>query len=458
MIVLPTLLAFVPLPSAHAAWTAPVTIDGSGLPPYQRVAIDPSGNAIFVFEKNDSTCCNRVQTRVRFANGTLSPLLYLSPTGVPAGQPAVAVDQSGNAVYVWGQSDGTTDCNGTPCSRIVIRVRFANGSMSAIKTLSDPGEHATYPEVAVDPNGNATATWSRYDGTTDCGGTPGCLRDQGRRRSASGTLGPVVTLSDAGKFGDSFPQVAVDQSGNAIFAIDQPDGSSGCFGPPVGCGRVDTRLLSASGTLSAVQHLSPAGRGAGDGRLGVDQNGNAVFLWSRQDGTTDCTGSGCLRVQDRVRHPDGTLSSVQTLSDAGQDALSANVAVNQGGTAAAVWLRETPSTCDEFGTPCREVQTRVRAAGGTLSAIQSLTSTKPNSDYAHVGIDQSGNAVYVWRANGLGAIRARTRTSSGTLGTTRTISKSGETAYDPVLAVAPTGTAVAAWPSMPGGLEAAFGP
>jgi hypothetical protein len=457
VIALPALLAFAAPPSAHAAWTTPQTIASGG--EYQKVAFDPSGNAIFAFEKYDSTCnCNRVQTRVRFANGTLSPLLYLSPTGVPAGYVAVAVDQGGNAVYVWEQSDGTTDCDGFGCARIVIRVRFANGSMSAIKTLSDPGEHGTYPEVAVDPNGNAAATWSRYDGTTGCGGTPGCLRDQARRRSASGRLGPVLTLSDAGKFGDSFPQVAVDQSGNAAFAIDQPDGSSGCGGPPVGCERVDTRVLSAGGTLSAVQHLSPAGRDAGGGQVGVDQNGNAVFVWSRQDGTTDCDGTGCFRVQDRVRRLDGTLSSVQTLSDAGQDAFSANVAVNQGGTAAAVWLRDTPSTCDEFGTPCREVQTRVRSAGGGLSAVQNLTSANPDALYAHVGIDQNGNAVYVWRANSLYAIRARTRSSSGTLGTATTISNSGETAYEPVLAVAPTGKAVAAWPNMPGGLEAAVGP
>src|SRR5439155_25128782 len=135
-----------------------------------EVAFDPSGNAIFAYEVTDPACgnCRRIQTRVRYANGTVSAPQYLTALGQTisdsAFSPSVAVDQSGNAVYVWKRPDGTNTCSGYPgCTRVQIRVRFANGSLSATKTLSDPGRNALNPEVAVDPNGNATAVWALID-------------------------------------------------------------------------------------------------------------------------------------------------------------------------------------------------------------------------------------------------------------------------------------------------------
>jgi hypothetical protein len=455
VVVLAALLAFAATPSAHAAWTDPITIATGVSFPDERVAFDPNGNAIFAYEAYDSACgCQRIQTRVLYANGTLSAPQYVSPTGGSASYPSLAVDQAGNAAYVWSRRDGSGGCGvSAGCDRVQIRVRFANGSMSATKTLSDPGQNAWYPEVAVDPNGNATAVWFLLAFHEPI---------QARRRSASGTLGPLLTISDPTKnnFAER-PHVAVDRSGNAIFAFNQQDGSSasGCLAD--GCKRVQTRVLSAGGSLSAIQILSPPGRSAGNGQLGVDQNGNAIFMWSRQDGTTDCHGTGCDRVQTRVRRSDGTLSVVQTLSDPGQDSYG-TLAVNQLGTAAFVWLRKTASTRCSYGAPCLEVQTRVRRAGGALSAVQAITSAKPDAGAAHVGIDQNGNAVYVWIAAAsapTNLLRARTRSSSGTLSTPKTLANSGEGLYDTALAVSPNGRAIAAWyPYLSGRLEAAVGP
>jgi hypothetical protein len=437
VIALPALLAFAAPPSAHAAWTAPIPIATQDDFPSESVAFDPSGNAIFAYDTGE-----RIQTRVLYANGTLSAPQYVSPTGEQgASNPLVAVDQGGNAVYVW------------RASGVQIRVRFANGSMSTTKTLSDPGQEVYNPNVAVDPNGNATAVWQSVGSAY--------RSIQARRRSASGALGPLLTISDPKNADTPAAHVAVDQSGNAIFVFGRYDGSSACGGG--GCMRVQTRVLSAGGTLSAPQILSPAGQHAHFVQLGLDQNGNAIFAWTRQDGTTDCNGTGCLRVQARVRRRDGTLSIVQTLSDPGQNSYGNFLAVNQLGTAAFVWARETAATCFD-NDPCLAVQTRVRRAGGALSAVQTLTSSKPDAEAQRVGIDREGNSVYLWIAAATSrsnVLRARTRSSSGTLGTPETLSNAG--ALSPIeisLAVRPNGTALAAWYDYTVGdrLDAAFGP
>jgi hypothetical protein len=76
------------------------------------------------------------------------------------------VDQSGDAVFDWRRFDGTTGCGGLPgCERIQARARSAAGTLSAVQTLSAAGEPAFLPQVAVDPGGSAVAVWTRFDGS-----------------------------------------------------------------------------------------------------------------------------------------------------------------------------------------------------------------------------------------------------------------------------------------------------
>jgi hypothetical protein len=170
----------------------------------------------------------------------------------------------------------------------------------------------------------------------------GCYRVQTRARSVAGTLSAVQTLSEPGQ--DAYrSQVVVDQSGYAVFVWDRPDGTTGCSGGSgdfyPGCLRVQASARSAAGALSAVQTLSAAGANACCGQVGVDQTGNAVFVWERADGTTGCRGSGCLRVQARTRSAAGALGAVQTLSAPGEPADAPEVGVNLNGDAVADWQR-----------------------------------------------------------------------------------------------------------------------
>jgi hypothetical protein len=59
------------------------------------------------------------------------------------------------------------------------------------------------PDVGLDDSGNATFAWRRLDATQSCGPNEGgCWQVQAVRRSASGVMSEVRTLSPPGIFGD----------------------------------------------------------------------------------------------------------------------------------------------------------------------------------------------------------------------------------------------------------------
>src|SRR6266540_5316395 len=127
------------------------------------------------------------------AQATWSAPVTVSPSGHSARYPQVGVDQSGNAVFVWRRPDGTTDCGGSPgCVRIQVVARSAAGTLSLVDTVSPPGQGADRPQVAVDQSGNAVIGWSGDANVAEC-----CAVQAGAR-SAAGTLSPVQIISPVG--------------------------------------------------------------------------------------------------------------------------------------------------------------------------------------------------------------------------------------------------------------------
>ena len=179
----------------------------------------------------------------------------LSGAGQDAEDPQVAVDADGDAVFTWWRNDGAND-------RVQARARSAAGVLSAVQNLSAAGQNAFDPQVAVDADGDAVFTWSRFDGTND--------RIQARARSAAGALSAVQTLSDAGQTRTS-SQVAVDADGDAVVTWRRFDGTNtGCRPRPGrSCTRrvahrvLEARLVGSGGYSSAGRAFGwqPKGRG-----------------------------------------------------------------------------------------------------------------------------------------------------------------------------------------------------
>jgi hypothetical protein len=410
----PLLLALLATPaSAHAAFSFAGTLSPPGQDAYfANVAIAPNGDAVFVWERYDGTdqCgrtdygCIRVQARARSTDGTLSAVQTLSAAGRNAYSPHVGVDSEGDAVFSWNRYDGTTQCGGFYCLRVQARARSADGTLSAVQTLSDAGQNAGSSQVEVESDGDALFAWARYDGTTN--------RIQARARSASGALSAVETLSAPGGAAGG-PQIGLAANGNAVFVWSRREETAQCFDPfgsPYPCTRIQTRARSAAGTLSSVQTLSASGQDAGAPEVAVDSDGDAVFVWLRPDGTMQCeVGSfqtGCYRVQTRARSAGGVLSAVQTLSAGGEHAGYAHVTGDSNGNAVFVWQRRDGTTqcLDEAGpSGCERIHARARSADGSLGTVQTLSAGGQHGLYPAVSADPDGgldpnavDAVVVW--------------------------------------------------------------
>ena len=70
--------------------------------------------------------------------------------------------------------------------------------------LSQVDQNAGDPEMAIDAQGNAIFVWKKNPGSVDQ------FRVQARQASAGGALGPILDLSTNGKDALGFPKVAVD--------------------------------------------------------------------------------------------------------------------------------------------------------------------------------------------------------------------------------------------------------
>jgi hypothetical protein len=332
-------------------------------------------------------------------------LLAASPAAQAANSAQVGVDAAGNATFVWRHWNGSHYVAQT-------RTRSASGVLSATQTLSSPDVDAETPQLAVDPAGNATFVWTRWNGVNRI--------VQTRTRSAAGALTAIQDLSVDNRYPDRMAQVAVDGNGNATFVWRESEGW------------IHARRRSANGTLGDVVLVTPSKTDAP--QLAVDSAGTVTFVW------VNWYGYGTPYViQTRTWTKAGVLTPVYGVSAQGQNPQGPQMAVAPAGDATFTWQRQLP----DFYT----VQTRTRSAAGTFSAFQALSAGGQHAGQQQVGVDANGNAVFAWRrSNGTNLIvQARARSADGTLSAIQDLSAAGQHAHAPQLAVDPDGDAAFTW-------------
>ncbi len=199
--------------------------------------------------------------------------INISDPGQDGFEGVVAVDSTGITHYAWTRSDGTN-------TRIQYLSRDASGAFGSIQTISDAGQNASDPDLAVDASNNVLLTWSRNDGTN--------IRIQAAFAPAGGSFAAPVTVSDAG-FDASKPAADFDAAGKALLVWQRFDGANLRV-------QATTRTAGVGGTFANEQTLSDAGQ---DGfnpvaKAGPDVDANGVLVWTRSDGSK-------LRVQSARR-------------------------------------------------------------------------------------------------------------------------------------------------------------
>ena len=290
----------------------------------------------------------------------------------------MAVDALGNATFVWVSRLAN---DGAPPG-VHVRRRSASGALGNIQTLSGSGT-LSEPQIALDEAGKAVVAWRR----SPAEGQPTAL--QVRSVAANGTLGATQTV--AANAGDH--DLAVASDGRAMLAWELAQTSSRL---------IMGRARAANGTLSATQTVSPVGATSSGPAVAIDPTGRTVFAWTRT------TGTG-VSVEGRARSATGALGIKYTL-DAGTSAADLDVGVDSGGNAIHTW------TSDSLGSDGILVRLRRRTASGVLGTKQTLSTLGINTSEPHAAIEANGAAVVVWTEHASGGIiRLRRRTAAGSL-------------------------------------------
>lgn len=252
-------------PSSLPSWNVAElieTYDAGGVANPQ-IAIDIFGTAIAVWAQSDDTRDNIWANRYTPGGGWSTAELIETDNASSAGKPQVAFDSSGNAFAVWKQSDGTRD------NIWANRYTADSGWGTAeLIELNDAGD-ASLPQVALDATGSAIAIWSQYDG----------LRTSiwANRYTVSGGWG-IANFLDSDDTGNaSGPQIAIEPAGNAFAVWQQSNDTFTTIWA--------NRYTASSGWSTAeLIGIGDASRSTSP-QIATDNSGNAIAVWEQNDGT-----------------------------------------------------------------------------------------------------------------------------------------------------------------------------
>lgn len=191
-----------------AGWSAPVPVSTNGAATELAMGMDQAGNVIAVWKEFDTRSI--WSSRRDVAAGWSTPVL-LETGGGDAGNPQVAVDAAGNAIAVWWQYDGIF--NTGVMSMFANRFATGIGWGSAVAIENDAQSYGEPPQIACDAAGNATVVW-RWTTGSGPSFTATVWSNRYTPGSGWGTAGPVTTDTDVSP--NVPPEVTVDANGNAI--------------------------------------------------------------------------------------------------------------------------------------------------------------------------------------------------------------------------------------------------
>lgn len=351
---------------AGGPWSTPSRFFGGWEDAYElQIAVDALGNetAIWVRRVGRSWV---VQSATRSVGGSWSAPVTLSAAG--AGSALVAAGPEGNVTAVWllEREEGRR-------SAVQSATRSAGGSWSAPVTLSPPRKGARSPQIALDPQGGATAVWEQqFSGAIESS-----------TRSSGGIWSAPVTLSANGVEG-SRPQVAVDSQGNATAVWASRTSNARRNG--IQSRRIQAATRPAGGTWSAPVGISKAGRRlVQDPQIAVSPQGEATAIWQRSNGSE-------LVVQGATRPAGGGWSApVEITAGHGQGGQHLQLVVDSWGNATAIW-----EGYDTRPGPNFAIQAAKHPSGGAWSRPTDISRWTNGLGEPQIAVDPQGRSTAIW--------------------------------------------------------------
>jgi hypothetical protein len=408
--------------TTEGAWgTAEMIEDNAEDASTPQIAFDSSGNAIAVWSQNNGADINPVNNIwANHFDGSTAEWGAAELIEADAGDaisPQVAVDNSGNAIAVWSQSNGITNSIWTN--------RFDGTVWGTAETIETGLLNAISPRVAIDSSGNAIAVWSQSEGLL----TP---IDNIMANRFDGTVWGTAESIESINTGDAaFPQVAFDSSGNAIAVWQQNDGS------------VDNIMANRfDGTVwGAAESIEVDAGNAASPQVAFDSSGNAIAVWSQNNvaETNPVDDIMANRFDGTVW---GTAESIE--ADAG-DAAFPQIAIDSSGNAIAVWSQNNVAETD----PVDNIMAN-RFNGTVWGTAESIEADAGNAASPQVAFDSSGNAIAVWSQNNVAETdpvdNIMANRFNGTVwSTAESIEADAGNAASPQVALDSSGNAIAVW-------------
>jgi hypothetical protein len=340
---------------------------------HKQIAMDDNGNIIIVWMESDGTNSHIFKSERWNGIWTYPANLsdHISLNGQDAIEPHVAMDNNGNAIIVWMQSDGA--------NLQVFKSERRNGVWANPTSLSDhispSGQDVGWndplmgtAQVAMDNNGNAIIVWYQSDGST---------QQIFKSEYRNGAWQHPANLADnIGITRAAQPQVAMDDNDNAIIVFIASDGSySQIF-------KSEYRNGSWHHAASNLDNISPDGRHAFAPQVAMANNGDAVIVWGQ-------FGNDTYRVY-KSEYRSGAWVNPTDLSDF----ISPNwgrfpqVEMENNGNAIIIWDLYFNTDSDPYGM--------IEYRNSAWSNPVNLKFNGENIRPTHMAMDDNGNAIIVW--------------------------------------------------------------
>jgi len=407
------------IPSQAApTWTETEGVNPFGTLPYNvQVAVDASGDAVAVWRQSDGAHL-RVKASSRPVGGVWTAPEYLSLAGYNASNPAVAVNERGDAVAAWRRYDGSA-------YRLDVSRRLSNLDWDGFDTLSAFDVNAKAPELEVAGNGTAYVAFG-VDAAIDS------------LKLTKMPLGGEATTSTVALGLPNEVALDVNQSGGVLTAWRKTQGDAQRV-------NVQTRIGGVTATETVAEGVIGVGL---DAALTTD--GRALVSYPKQ-------ANGDYIIQTFKRSTAGLWGGPFWASDPGEDAFYSSIAMDDNATGVVAWrtandkvkvasrygngswlnpvtmvsgagvskpavvMNRRGDVAVQYGDAAPATRLAFRAAGiPNFHQAPALANEYVVKDEHSVGIDNQGNVVAVHKSQfdaDSGRVLARVYDTAGPLGT-----------------------------------------
>lgn len=231
-----------------------------------QVAINNTGDAIVVWQQSNGTYNQVFKSEYRSGAWTHPNNIHdnVSPDGQSTLYPQVVINDSGDAIIVWQQSDGS--------SFQIFKSEYRSGSWTHPSGLTDNispnGSPASVPQVSLNTTGDAVIVWQQSDGSNNQ-----VFKSEYRSGSWTHPSGLTDNISPDGQDAQ-FPQISVNNSGNALIVWQQSNGTNQTF--------FKSEYSSGSWThpSSLSDHMLLGTQTATDIKMSLNNTNQAIITWS----------------------------------------------------------------------------------------------------------------------------------------------------------------------------------